>query len=44
MDRNIMETVQIYEAPIVSVVDVQVEKGFALSGDNEGIGEGPGSW
>lgn len=36
-----MENV-IYEAPVVEVIEVEVEKGFATSGDGEGMYPGIG--
>ena len=37
MERK--KTVENYEAPVMEVIEVEVEKGFAVS--NEGWGEGP---
>lgn len=39
MDKEIKNA---YEAPLVEVVEVQVEKGFASSGDAGGTGEDMG--
>lgn len=36
-----MEKVMMYEAPQVEVIEVEVEKGFAVS--NEGLNDG-GTW
>ena len=33
-----------YEYPIVEVVDIEVERGFANSEGNEGVGDNEGSW
>ena len=29
---------EVYEAPVVEIVEVQVEKGFAATGGNESVG------
>ena len=31
-----MKTTEVYEAPVVEVIEVEVEKGFASSGDGSG--------
>ena len=33
-----------YEPPLVEVLDVQIEQGFASSGGTTGFGESDGSW
>ena len=33
------ETVHVYEAPQVEIIEVDVEKGFATSGGPESLGE-----
>jgi len=35
-----MENMKDYVAPLVEVIEVEVEKGFATSGDTEGLGNG----
>ena len=34
-----MEIMYAYEAPVIEIIEVEVENGFALS--NENIGQGP---
>ena len=41
MKKNV--SFESYVAPIVEVVEVEVEKGFAASGKNEGLDDG-GEW
>lgn len=36
-----MEKMYAYEAPVIEIIEVEVEKGFALSNSNENIGQGP---
>ena len=31
---NVTITMEVYEAPVVEVIEVEVEKGFAISGDD----------
>jgi len=38
-----MEKMYSYEAPVVEIVEVEVEKGFAVSGDNENVYPGQGA-
>ena len=38
-----MEKMYVYEAPMVEIIEVEVEKGFAASGDSGGTGEGYGN-
>ena len=38
---KMMDLIKNYEAPMVEIVEVEVEKGFATSNENEGIGQGP---
>ena len=39
---NVTITMEAYEAPAVEVIEVEVEKGFAVSGYAEGEGSGFG--
>ena len=32
-----MKTTEVYEAPVVEVIEVEVEKGFATSGSTDGF-------
>ena len=38
MNKNEMQTMEAYEAPQVRVIEVEVEKGFAVSGELDGEG------